>query len=83
MHDLALGAILVQIGDEVGEVVVELAEIADVAARARGAMPAIVDRDGGDRRLGERLATSFISSEEADEPCARIAIRPVSAPSAA
>ena len=36
---------LAQLGDQIGEVVVELAEIGDVAARSRGAVAADVERD--------------------------------------
>ena len=51
----AVGAVLRRIGDEIGEIVLELADIADVAARARRAVAAHVDRKGLDAARRQRL----------------------------
>ena len=50
----ALGIFATQFGDEIGKIIVELADIADVAARTRGAMAARIDRHSRDAAVGER-----------------------------
>ena len=75
---------LAQFADEIGEVVVELAAIGDVAARSRGAMAADVDGDGGHAGLGERPGdlvhldrTGGRAVGQDGEPVARAARRPI------
>ena len=47
----AIGTGLAHYADEIREIILELAEIADVAARARGAVAADIDRIGLDAAL--------------------------------
>ena len=68
--------------DEIGEVVLELADIADVAARAGRAVAANVDREGLDAARCARVPDSAGWSPplDPDEPCTTIATRPVAGP---
>ena len=54
-HQMGVGIVLGQIGYEVGHIVVELADIADVAVRPRSAMSARIDRHRDDPRRRERF----------------------------
>ena len=55
-HEARVRAALAQMGDEIGEVVLGLAFIGDIAARARGAVAADVGRDRRDARRRESRA---------------------------
>ena len=57
-----------QFADEVGEVIVELAGIGDVAARPRGAVAAEIDPDRRNSDIGERARNAVHLGRGAAEP---------------
>ena len=67
--------------DEIGEVIFELADIADVAAGARRAMAANVDRKGFHAARRQRVDSAWmVPPLEPEEPCTTMAARPVAGP---